>query len=110
MMLTAGVIMPSPQRSDAPTIPSAISTEWFWRRAVSRRQQGGQGEDAAFTLVVGAHDDAGVLDGDDQQQRVEHQRQDAEYVLVCGADRVGTEEALADGVERAGPDVAVDDA
>jgi hypothetical protein len=27
MMLTAGVIIPSPQSSDAPTMPSATSTE-----------------------------------------------------------------------------------
>ena len=27
MMLTAGVIMPSPQSSEAPTMPSATSTE-----------------------------------------------------------------------------------
>ena len=40
-------------------------------QAIARGQQRGQGENAAFSLVVGAHDDAGVLDGDDQQQRVE---------------------------------------
>jgi hypothetical protein len=34
----AGVITPSPHSGDAPTIPSATSTEWFWRMPISGEQ------------------------------------------------------------------------
>ena len=74
------------------------------------REQRGQREDAAFALVVGAHDDGDVLDRDDEQQRVDDQRQHAEDVLVRRRHGVRAEEALAHRVERAGADVAVDDA
>jgi hypothetical protein len=77
---------------------------------VARREQRGQREDSAFPLVVRAHHDARVLDGDDEDERVENERQDAEDVVVRGRDRVRAEEALADGVERARADVAVNDA
>ena len=72
--------------------------------------QRGQREDAAFALVVGAHHDRDVLDRDDEQQRVDDERQHAEHVLVRRRHRVRAEEALAHRVERAGADVAVDDA
>ena len=76
----------------------------------SRRQQRGQGEDAAFALVVRAHHDRDVLDRDDEQQRIDDQRQDAEHVLVRRRHGMRAEEAFAHRVERARADVAVDDA
>ena len=74
------------------------------------RDQRGQREDAAFALVVGAHHDRHVLDRDDEHQRVDDQREHAEHVLVRRRHGVRAEEALAQGVQRAGADVAVDDA
>ena len=94
-------------------MPSSISTGADRRRRCGRaalRQQRRQREDAAFALVVGAHHDRDVLDRDDDQQRVDDQRQHAEHVLVRRRHRVRAEEALAHRVERAGADVAVDDA
>ncbi len=50
---------------------------------MQRRQR----EDAALALVVGPHDDRDVLDRDDDQQRIDDQRQHAEDVLVGGRRR-----------------------
>ena len=69
-----------------------------------------QGENPAFALVVRAHDDDDVLERDDEQQRVDDERQHAEHVLGRGADAVRAEETLAHGVQRTRADVAVDDA
>ena len=72
-----------------------------------------QRQDAAFALVVGPEHDQDVLDRDDQDQRPQDQRQDAEDV-VARRRRAGRHrrrvQRLAEGVERAGADVAVDDA
>ena len=73
-------------------------------------QQRGQGEDAALPLVVRAHDDRDVLDRDDQHQRVDDERQHAQHVLAGGRHGMRSEEALPHRVERAGADVAIDDA
>ena len=73
--------------------------------------QRGQRHDAALAVVVGAHEDADVLDRDDQRHRPEHQRDDPVDVVHRRAHR-----AVVDGehglqrVERAGADVAEDDA
>ncbi len=67
-----------------------------------------QGEHAAFTLVVGADDDDVILDGHDEDERPEHQRQDAQDVARGDGDAERAVERLAHGVQRAGPDVAVD--
>jgi hypothetical protein len=61
--------------------------------------------------IVGAHDEPGVLDRHDDHQRPEDQRHDP---VDAGRGRVHgvavrVEDHL-DGVQRAGPDVAVDDA
>ena len=50
-----------------------------------------------------------VLHRDDQQQRIDDEREHAEHVVVRRRHRVRSEEALAHRVERAGADVAVDD-
>ena len=68
-----------------------------------------QGEHTAFALVVGANDHDVILDGDDDHERPEHHRHDAEHVARRDADAVGAVERLADRVQRAGPDVAVHD-
>src|SRR5207302_7293178 len=69
-----------------------------------------EGEDATLAAVVGAQHVDLVLERDDDDERPEDERQHAED--VGGADRHAARgvEALVDGVERAGADVAVDDA
>ena len=79
-------------------------------RTGAPRDERRQGQDAPFALVVRAHDDGDVLDRDDEQQRVDDQRQHAQDVVVRRRHRVRAEETLPHGVQRAGADVAVDDA
>ena len=74
------------------------------------RNQRGQCEHTTFALVVGTHHDRDVLDRDDEDQRVDDERQHAEHVLVRRWHRVRPKEALAQCVYGTGPDVAVDDA
>ncbi len=76
----------------------------------ARLDQREQGEDPALAVVVRAHDEREVLDGDHQQERPDDQRQDAQDVGVRDLERVLAEEALAQRVERRGADVAVDHA
>ncbi len=73
------------------------------------RDQGHERQDAAFALVVGAHDEDQVLDRDDERQRVENQRQHAEYVVVCRRDAMRAMKAFLQGIEHARADVAIDD-
>ena len=70
-----------------------------------------QRQDAALAVVVGAHDEEDELDRDDQRDRPEDERDDAEDVLFGRLHRavVGGEDGL-QRVERAGADVAEDDA
>src|SRR5262245_21620603 len=75
------------------------------------REEGGQRHDAAVPVVVRAHDEPRVLDGDDDRQGPEDQRDhavDARRRRVSGGS-VGREDDLL-GVQWARPDVAVDDA
>ena len=46
------------------------------------RRQRDQRQDAAFAVVVGAHDEQDVLERDDDRQRPEDQRQHAEHVAL----------------------------
>ena len=76
----------------------------------ARRKERGQCQDATLALVVGAHHDRDVLDRDDQQQRVDDQREHAEDVFVSGGHRVRSKKAFAHRVQGTRADVAVDDA
>jgi len=69
-----------------------------------------QSEDTSFSLVVGAHHDHHVLDGDDEHEGVDDEREHAEHVLVRRRDGMRSEEALFERVQRTGADVAVDNA
>ena len=82
------------QRAPAPEI----------RLAVRREAQ--QRHDAAFAVVLRAHDKQHILGGHDDRQRPEHKGQKAEhrFRVVCA----GGLETFAEGVDRAGADVAVD--
>ena len=78
-------------------------------RAMGERHQGKR---AAFAVVVGAQQDDHIFDGDDEDQRPDDERKDAENGL--SADRrvgaAGRQHRLAQGIKRARADVAIDDA
>jgi hypothetical protein len=70
-----------------------------------------QRHDAALSLVVGTQDQRHVLEGDDDDQRPEHQRQDAQHVRRRDWHRVvGIAEDFLERIERTGADVAIDHA
>ena len=77
----------------------------------ARADQGEQRQDAALAVIVGAHDQDRVLDGDDDDQRPEDQRHDAEHGLRRYLS-IGTRDLCRDAerIERARADVAEDDA
>ena len=81
------------------------------RRPVAhrRRREREHRDQAALAVVVGAQDQHDVLDRDDDRQRPEHQRQHAVDVAF-GERHVAVGEHFLQRVERAGADVAVDDA
>jgi hypothetical protein len=63
---------------------------------------------AALTAVVGAHDQNGVFERDDHDQRPEDDRHDAHDGF--GREWSGGVCGLLERIERAGADIAVDDA
>ena len=68
-----------------------------------------QGHDATFTFVVGAENHPCILDGNDECQRPEDDRQNAKDVVVRDRYRVvGTGEHFLHRVKRAGTNVAID--
>ena len=78
------------------------------------RAQRHQGQRAALAVVVGAQQDEDVFQRDDDDQRPQDQRHDAEHDVPRGIRRPPLPPAamhgLAQRVERAGADVAVNDA
>jgi hypothetical protein len=96
----AGVMMPSPKRSAAPTMTSAAMSPTLPTGA--RRSFSG------FALVVGAHQESQVLDGDDHRQGPNDERYDAKDIAALGGHAVVAVQTLLDGVERARPDIAED--
>ena len=83
------------------------------RRRAAREvvhQQGQQREDAAFALVVGPHQHPDVLEADHDDQRPQEQRRAAEHVLGAGRHASLGVEGLLQRVQRAGAQVAEDDA
>ena len=70
-------------------------------------EHGEQRENPAFTLVVSLHDKDDIFQADNQHQRPEDQRQNAEDIGGGRCDPVGAGETLLDGVKRAGADIAV---
>ncbi len=67
-------------------------------------------EDAALALVVGAHDQHHVFQGDDDDQRPEDERKDAEDLAFGNPDAGEVVQARLERVERAGADIAIHDA
>jgi hypothetical protein len=73
--------------------------------------EGGQRQDAALAVVVGAHHEDQILDADDDHQRPEDEREHPEDVVGSHHNAVTVAaEGLAHGIQRAGAHVAVDDA
>lgn len=77
------------------------------RDALDQRQQR---EAATFPAIVGAHRDEHVLDRYHQDQRPDEHRQHAEHVERVERQLVMADEAFAERIERACPDIAEDDA
>jgi hypothetical protein len=77
-------------------------------RCVADVEQRQHGDDAALAVVVGPHDQDSVLGRDDDDQGPEDQRQDAQDGLWRR--RAAGLDGLLERVERAGADVAIDDA
>ena len=66
---------------------------------------------AALTLVVRPHEEQHIFERDREEQSPEQQRDDADHILLHHATRrMGMGEGFAQGVERTGADVAIDDA
>jgi len=78
--------------------------------AIYRCRKGQQRENTALALVVGAHDQEDVFDRDDDDQRPENHRQNAEHVFRVERQAMLGVEALAKGVDGACPDIAEHDA
>ena len=78
--------------------------------AQAARNQRGQRHDAALAVIVCAHDQCDVLERHDDHDRPEDHRQDAVDVRLGQREPMRSGEALAQRIERAGPDVAKDDA
>ena len=64
--------------------------------------------DTALAMIVGAHDEDGIFDGDDHDQGPEDQRHDARGGL--GRQSSASIGRLLERIERARADIAVDDA
>jgi hypothetical protein len=73
------------------------------------RSERKHGDQTTLAVVVGAQDEGDVLDRDDDREGPEHQRENAVDV-VLGEGHMAVREHLLQGVERAGADVAIDDA
>ena len=67
-----------------------------------------QRQDAAFAVVVGAHDEQAIFDGNGNDQRPEDQRQTSERRIRGKMPARRTDDRL-QRIERAGSEIAIDD-
>ena len=74
----AGVMIASPENSDGAATPRTKATCALPERALGERLQR---QDAAFALVVGLHQEQHVFRRDDDQQRPDDQRDDADDLV-----------------------------
>ena len=105
----AGVIMASPKKKAAPIMPSASTKPPFVLQ--QRFDQHDEREDSAFAAVVGPHQEDDVFQRDDEDQRPDQQRGNAQHggAQVTAGGHHGMQR-FAHGIERAGSDVAEDHA
>ena len=84
------------------------------RNSRSRTQrpprQRGQRQHAAFALIVGAHQEEDIFDSHDEDQRPEGKAEHAQNLARIDAVSRRLGERLTERVERAGADIAEDDA
>ena len=80
------------------------------RLSGARANQCDERQDPALAGIVGAHHKDQVLDRDGHNERPQDERQHPEDIWCVDRDRAGAGEALPEGVQRARPDVAEDDA
>ena len=104
----AGVIIASPKKKAAPTTPRMrTKLSLAPQRLLGKHHKG---KDAAFTLVVGAHQDQHIFDRHDEDERPDQQRDDGDNVamhIAAGARHMG--KGFTHRVERRSSDVAKDD-
>ncbi len=67
-------------------------------------------QDAALAAIVGAQDQGDIFEADDQAERPEDQREHAQHRQLAQGQAAGFAKGFADGVERAGADIAIDHA
>ena len=72
--------------------------------------QGRQRQDAAFAAVIRPQDKDQIFDGDDEEERPNDERQNAQDVGISRWHRVRPVKTLSQGIERAGANVPVNDA
>ncbi|MCY1309676.1 hypothetical protein D9M70_597940 [compost metagenome] len=72
-------------------------------------QQRQQRERAALPLIVGAQQKQHIFDRDDDRQRPDHQRDQADDLDIGHAVARDRAQRFAKGIERAGADIAIDD-
>ena len=103
------MITASPKKSAAPKMPTTRIQAGPAAEAAAH--QGDERQDPALALVVGAQHEGDIFDRDDDRQRPEDQRQHAEHLLGRGRRAAGRGmQRLAQRIDRAGADVAIDDA
>jgi hypothetical protein len=77
---------PSPKKIAVPKMPTSSSRARSARAVLhGLRGQREHGDEAALAVVVRAQDERDVLQRDDDRQRPEHQRQDAQHVVRASA-------------------------
>ena len=97
------------RRSDQAEHQNEGARAAWWR--IAGVEQGEHGHDAALAAVVSAQDQDGVFQRNDEDQGPEHEREDAEDRRGGGrSTRTRGFGRFFQGIERTGPDVAVDDA
>ncbi len=75
-----------------------------------RQDERSKRQNAALAPVVRAQNEDQILDGDDDNQGPEDQREHAQYVRMADSKFILAPKRFSKGIERAGSDVAVDDA
>src|SRR4029078_10028616 len=90
------------EQSERNKYPPAVA---FLPRPDQRQKR----ENPALAAGVGLHDAHDVLEGDDEIEGPEDERENAEDVVVGEGNAMGPGETLLERVQRTGADVAVDD-